>query len=137
MWICNYVGKDNTCWPSIALIAEDCGLCRNTVKNCIKKLELRGILKTTYRKRKGTKESESNLYQIIIRGGSTDDQGGSNQVGKVGQQMASNSIYNKLKPSSRNLTTDKMRTPEEQISLNQTLDRIKEGLRSRKIGQIN
>jgi biotin operon repressor len=68
MWICYHTNQEGYCWPSIELLAEESGLCRNATIKAIKELERIGIV---FKKRR---RNQSTIYKIIIKNQEVDNQ---------------------------------------------------------------
>jgi DNA-binding Lrp family transcriptional regulator len=87
IWMCYHSNQDGFCFPSRKKLAEESGMSLASVKRSIKKLEDKGVIKKTTRK-KG-KKNMTNLYEIIIlRVGSERTQGGSERTQGVGSERA-------------------------------------------------
>jgi DNA-binding Lrp family transcriptional regulator len=94
IWMCYHSNQDGFCFPSRKKLAEESGMSLASVKRSIKKLEDKGVIKKTTRK-KG-KKNMTNLYEIIIlrvgsertQGGSERTQGGSERTQGVGSERA-------------------------------------------------
>lgn len=65
-WICEHADEDGVCYPGRKLLAEEAGTTVKTVDLAIKMFVDDGVLVKTSRKKPGTKQNLSNLYQIMI-----------------------------------------------------------------------
>ena len=70
-WLCSYSDNNGQCYPSRSKLSKDAGCSIRTVDTSISKLVEIGMLKKETRK--AGKENLSNIYQIIIQGGSAGD----------------------------------------------------------------
>jgi hypothetical protein len=57
-----YLGKNNSCWPTQSMLAEDTGLCTKQVKRILGKLASKKIIRCTKRKR----GKNTNEYQFVF-----------------------------------------------------------------------
>ena len=64
-WLCYHADEDGRCFPSRGKLAKEMGCTNKTVDNYIKVLEEDGVIEKTVRRKEGTKENKSNLYQIL------------------------------------------------------------------------
>lgn len=67
MRICQYADDNGQCYPSRSRLAKQSGI--RTVKTVDKYIDMlcsAGILQKTVRKKEGTKQNETNLYQIVL-----------------------------------------------------------------------
>lgn len=64
-WLCYYADEEGRCFPSRGKLAKLMSCTNKTVDNYIKVLELDGVIEKTIRRKEGTKENKSNLYQIL------------------------------------------------------------------------
>ena len=46
-WLWFHKNNEGVCWPSINLLAKECGFSRDTVMRCLAKLESKGLIKKT------------------------------------------------------------------------------------------
>ena len=64
MWLCQHANGSNVCWPSIETLMKTCGIkSRGGVKNALKTLEAKGLVKKNEREKGGT--NETNLYEVF------------------------------------------------------------------------
>lgn len=66
LWICDHSDEDGECFPSRARLAREAGCGIRTVDKYLKQLVEDGFLSSTQRKKAGTSENMSNLYQIML-----------------------------------------------------------------------
>lgn len=66
IWICKYSDDEGTCFPSRKKLATHIGVDVRTIDKHLGFLEETGFLTKEIRKKPGTKENMSNLYQIQI-----------------------------------------------------------------------
>jgi hypothetical protein len=66
MWLCSYSNEDGVCFPSRKKLAQRCGFTVKTLDKYMKVLVSIGVVQKQIRKKEGTKENTSNLYQILI-----------------------------------------------------------------------
>lgn len=66
MWLCIYANEDGNCYPARKTLAKKCGVSVKTVDRYISKLIELKLIEKQVRKKIGTKENISNLYQICI-----------------------------------------------------------------------
>lgn len=65
-WICDHADDDGICYPARQKIAKEAGVDIKTVDKYIPQMMKDGLLVKTNRTKKGSKEKDSNLYQIMI-----------------------------------------------------------------------
>lgn len=65
-WLCDHADENGICYPGRTLLAQESGTDIKSVDKYIKELVSSGILLKTSRKKDGTKQNLSNLYQIMI-----------------------------------------------------------------------
>lgn len=65
-WLCSHADAKGTCFPTKSKIAKEAGCSHNTVDKYLKRLVEEGFLSVEQRKKKGTKENTSNIYQLLI-----------------------------------------------------------------------
>jgi DNA-binding transcriptional MocR family regulator len=65
-WIYFHANKDGECFPSTKLLAEETGMSRRSIVNHLNKLEEKGYIKKTPRKKGGSNENTSNLYRVLV-----------------------------------------------------------------------
>lgn len=66
-WLCSYANESGVCFPSRKRLAEDCGLTDRTIDKYLELLIEDSILEKKLRKKRGTKENITNLYQILLK----------------------------------------------------------------------
>jgi hypothetical protein len=66
MWLCSYANDDGQCFPSRKALASKCGVTIKTMDKYLNILIELGLIEKTLRKKVGTKENTSNLYQVIV-----------------------------------------------------------------------
>lgn len=66
MWLNKYADEDGICFPTRAKLATNVGSTKETVDKYIALMEEDGIITKTIRRKAGSKENTSNLYQINI-----------------------------------------------------------------------
>lgn len=79
MWLCSFSDKEGQCFPSRAKLGRVCGIksVRTIDKYLTELIEL-GLISKTKRKKKGSEENSSNVYQILeVR--ANDSVGGANK----------------------------------------------------------
>lgn len=69
VWLCSYANEDGACYPSISRLASDCGVSRDTVMRKLELLCEAQLLQKEPQFKNG--QQTSNLYQIMLMGGST------------------------------------------------------------------
>lgn len=65
-WLCDHADEEGICFPSRQLLASEAGTTDRSVDRYIKELVDAEILVKTTRKRDGTLQNLSNIYQIMI-----------------------------------------------------------------------
>jgi hypothetical protein len=73
-WIWFHKNQSGRCWPSYARLANECGLGRTCVIKCINSLCEKGLIVKSNRFSLSG-DQESNMYDVVIGGGSPDDRG--------------------------------------------------------------
>lgn len=68
IWVCKYANEDGTCFPSRKKLAGHLSCTMKTIDKNMGFLVDLGFITKTNRKKKGTKEMMSNLYQILLVG---------------------------------------------------------------------
>lgn len=66
VWLCKYANEDGECFPSRKRLADHLGIDVRTIDKHLSFLEETGFITKVKRKKAGTKENMSNLYQIQI-----------------------------------------------------------------------
>lgn len=67
-WICDHADEKGVCFPSYERLAECAGVDRRTVMRKVEEMVELGVLKKTVRT--SNEEHQSNLYQVMVVGGS-------------------------------------------------------------------
>lgn len=67
-WLCKYSDEEGICFPSRNKLAKNVDCDVRTIDKYIKSLEEIGLITKTKRRKSGTKENTSNLYQIQLVG---------------------------------------------------------------------
>jgi hypothetical protein len=65
-WICVHADGQGVCFPTRKKLAFECGMTIKMLDKSLKILETAGIIMKTQRKKIGSKENTSNVYQIIL-----------------------------------------------------------------------
>lgn len=65
-WLWFHKNNEGVCWPSINVLAKECGFSRDTVMRCLAKLESKGLIKKTKRQKEDDSANTSNLYDLLI-----------------------------------------------------------------------
>lgn len=66
MWLCIFSGDNGQCYPTRKRLSEKCGVSIKTIDRYIKELVSLGLIEKTNRKKDGTKENTSNIYQVCV-----------------------------------------------------------------------
>jgi predicted transcriptional regulator len=66
MWICSYANDEGQCFPSRKALASKCAITVKTLDKYMEQLIEFGLIEKTHRKKEGTKENTSNLYQVLL-----------------------------------------------------------------------
>jgi len=66
IWLCEHVDDSGVCYPRRKTIAQEAGCDIKTVDKYLNTMVEDGIISKTTRKKEGTNENTSNLYQILI-----------------------------------------------------------------------
>lgn len=67
--VCDRADEDGVCWPSFKTLAKDAGVSKPTAITHIEKLVELGFLLCEKRHKKGKKESDSNVYTVLLKEG--------------------------------------------------------------------
>jgi len=65
-WLCDHINDDGNCFPSRTKIAKEAGCGIRTVDKYLKQLVEEGFVEITLRKKSGTQENMSSLYQVML-----------------------------------------------------------------------
>ncbi len=65
-WLCAHANDDGVSFPSRKRLASECGVNIKTLDKYLEELILLGMVNKTSRKREGSKENITNLYQIMV-----------------------------------------------------------------------
>jgi len=65
-WLCDHINDDGNCFPSRTKIAKEAGCGIRTVDKYLKQLVDEGFVEITLRKKSGTQENMSSLYQVML-----------------------------------------------------------------------
>ena len=68
MWLCSYANESGNCFPSRATLAKDVGCSDNSIDRMLDILLEKGLIQKETRLKNG--EKQTNLYTVIVRGGS-------------------------------------------------------------------
>lgn len=114
MWLCAYANEDGECYPSRARLAKDCDCSLNTIDRFTQLLIDRGLL--TLEKRVKNGENLTNLYSVVIWGGSPTD---APPTPKDEQRVAPN-LNKELYPVLTKLSADEPRVVTSSVSEDET-----------------
>lgn len=67
-WLSSHADDEGTCFPTKKLLAQEAGCSHNTVDKYLKLLVEEGFISIEHRKKRGSKENTSNLYQLHLMG---------------------------------------------------------------------
>lgn len=76
MWLCHHANEQNQCWPSIGLLAKECGLSKRSVIRHLEILEKNGYIQKQIRHKK-EKVYQSNIYTVFVKDLDKKEVGGS------------------------------------------------------------
>lgn len=66
LWICHFANDEGQCFPSRSALAKKCGVSVRTVDKYIIQLIELGLIEKTKRRKRGSVENTSNLYQVVL-----------------------------------------------------------------------
>jgi DNA-binding transcriptional MocR family regulator len=102
-WLCKHANNDGYCFPSLATLAEECGMSKRSIIRHLEELEKMQYIKKNQR-HTNEGDNTSNMYQVVLQSKvvSNSHQGGDTESPGVVTEVHTNYNHTELKPINQN-----------------------------------